>query len=137
MFSVEHDAAASLLHMRAQGVSALVQLKPTGLPVILHWGADLGDLDGLSARSTAGRFRPDRPRSVALDDVLAGIPRLRSPGVPGRPLAGSHDGHTSAASFTDCQSRLISETAVLPGLTEVGADTVIIEAHDRGQRAEP
>ena len=26
---VEHDAAASLLHLRAQGVSVLLQLKPT------------------------------------------------------------------------------------------------------------
>ena len=49
VFPVEHDAVASLLHMRVQGVSVLLQLKPTGLPVILHWGADLGDLDGLSA----------------------------------------------------------------------------------------
>ena len=45
-------------------------------------------------------------------------------------LAGSHDGRTSAASFTVSRSRLISETPVLPGLTEVGADTVIVEAED-------
>ena len=58
VFSVEHDTAASLLHMRAQGVSLLVQLKPAGLPVILHWGADLGDLDGLSAPALVAAFGP-------------------------------------------------------------------------------
>jgi hypothetical protein len=45
-------------------------------------------------------------------------------------LAGSHDGHTSAASFTHSQSRLISNGPVMPGLIEVGPDTVIIEAKD-------
>ena len=58
VFPVGHDAAASLLHMRAQGVSALLQLKSTGLPVILHWGADLGDLDGLSAEALLAAFGP-------------------------------------------------------------------------------
>ena len=43
-------------------------------------------------------------------------------------LAGSHDGHTSAASFNRSQSRLISNGPVMPGLIEVGPDTVIIEA---------
>ena len=36
--------------------------------------------------------------------------------------------------FTRSHARLISETPVLPGLTEVGADTVIVEAEDRVNR---
>ena len=129
VFSADHDAAAALLHMRAQGVSVLMQLKPTGLPVILHWGADLGDLDGLSAEALLAAFGP-----TSLDPLPSTMSSLvpeSSAGWNSRAaLAGSHDGHTSAASFTRCHARLISDTPVSPGLTEVGADTVIIEADD-------
>jgi alpha-galactosidase len=75
VFSADHDAAAALLHMRAQGVSALMQLKPTGLPVILHWGADLGDLDGLSAEALLAAFgQPAGIPAQHLPDPMTGIP---------------------------------------------------------------
>jgi alpha-galactosidase len=129
VFSADHDAAAALLHMRAQGVSVLMQLQPAGLPVILHWGADLGDLDGLSAEALLAAFSP-----TSLDPVPSRMSSLLPESSAGwnsrAALAGSHDGHTSAASFTRSHVRLISDTPVSPGLTEVGADTVIIEAAD-------
>ena len=75
----------------------------------------------LSARLASIRL-PSMMSSLVPESSLAWSSRAA--------LAGSHDGHTSAASFTDSQSRLISERPVLPGLTEVGADTVIIEADD-------
>src|SRR4029453_14777019 len=129
VFSVEHDAAASLIHMRAQGVSLLVQLKPTGLPVILHWGADLGDLDGLSAAALLAALGPGGPHP--LPSIISSRGPEASAGWSSRAaLSGSHDHHTSAASFTASRSQLISETPVQPGLTEVGADTVIVEAED-------
>src|SRR5215218_1065541 len=129
VFSVEHDAAASLIHMRAQGVSLLVQLKPTGLPVILHWGADLGDLDGLSAAALLAAFGPSGldPLPSMMSSL---VPEASAAWSSRAALAGSHDGHISAASFTVSRSHLISETPVQPGLTEVGADTVILEAQD-------
>jgi alpha-galactosidase len=133
VFSVEHDAAASLIHMRAQGVSLLVQLKPTGLPVILHWGADLGDLDGLSAAALLAAFGPSG--LDPLPSMMSSLVPEASPAWSSRAaLAGSHDDYTSAASFTVSRSQLISETLVQPGLTEVGADTVIVEAEDRVNR---
>ncbi|HVD79558.1 MAG TPA: glycoside hydrolase family 36 N-terminal domain-containing protein [Propionibacteriaceae bacterium] len=133
VFPVEHDAVASLLHMRVQGVSLLLQLKPTGLPVILHWGADLGDLDGLSADALLAAFGPTGldPLPSMMSSL---VPELSAGWSSRAALAGSHDGYTSAASFTRSQARLISDTPVLPGLTEVGADTVIIEAEDRVNR---
>ena len=86
-----------------------------------------GDLDGLSASALLAAFGP-----TGLDP----LPSMMSSLVPEASaawssraaLAGSHDGHLSAASFTTSRSQLISETPVLPGLTEVGADTVIVEA---------
>jgi alpha-galactosidase len=133
VFPVEHDAVASLLHMRVQRVSLLLQLKPTGLPVILHWGADLGDLDGLSAEALLAAFGPTGldPLPSMMSSL---VPELSAGWSSRAALAGSHDGYTSAASFTRSHARLISDTPVLPGLTEVGADTVIIEAEDRVNR---
>jgi alpha-galactosidase len=129
VFSADHDAAAALLHMRARGVSLLMQLKPTGLPVILHWGADLGDLDGLSADALLAAFGPTS--LDPLPSMMSSLVPESSAGWNSRAaLAGSHDGHTSAASFSRSYARLVSDTPVAPVLTEVGADTVIIEAQD-------
>ena len=128
-FSTDHDTALSLLHLRANGVSLLMHLQSTGLPVILHWGADLGDLDGLSAKALVAAFGPTglNPFPSMMSSLL---PESSTGWNARAALAGSHDGHTSAASFTRSQSRLISNGPVLPGLVEVGADTVIIEAED-------
>jgi hypothetical protein len=99
VFSVEHDAAASLIHMRAQGVSLLVQLKPTRLPVILHWGADLGDLDGLSAAALLAAFGPSGldPLPSMMSSL---VPEASAAWSSRAALAGSHDGRISAASFS-------------------------------------
>jgi alpha-galactosidase len=130
VFSAEPDAAVFLLHMRAQGVSFLLELKRNGLPVILHWGADLGDLDGLYAPALLAAFGPTS--LDPLPSMMSSVVPESSAGWSARTaLAGSHHGHASAASFTLSRPRLISETPVLPGLTEVGADTVIVEAEDR------
>ena len=129
VFSADRDAGVALLHMRAQGVSLLLQLNSTGLPVILHWGANLGDLDGLSTQALLAAFGPTSTDPVP--SIMSSVVPESSTGWNSRAaLAGSHDGHTSAASFTRSHARLISDTPVLPGLTEVGADTVIIQADD-------
>ena len=47
------DSQTSLLHLRSGGVSLLLELSPTGLPVVRHWGADLGELAGRTAPWTA------------------------------------------------------------------------------------
>jgi alpha-galactosidase len=129
VFSADHDATPALLHMRAQGVSVLIQLRPTGLPVILHWGADLGDLDGLSTEALLAAFGPTSLEP--LPSMMSTLVPESSAGWNSRAaLAGSHDGHTSAASFTRSSARLISNTPVSSGLTEIGSDTVILEAED-------
>jgi alpha-galactosidase len=116
-FSADHKTAVSLLHMRTHGVSLLMHLQSSGLPVILHWGADLGDLDGLSAEALVAAFGPtglDRFPSM----MSSLLPEFSAGWNSRAALAGSHDGHTSAASFTHSQSRLISNGPVMPGLIE-------------------
>ena len=34
------------IHLRSGGVSLLLQVSTTGLPLVRHWGADLGPLGG-------------------------------------------------------------------------------------------
>ena len=50
---------ADVLHLRAAGVSLVLDLA-AGLPRVLHWGADLGDLPGaaLDALRLAARSAP-------------------------------------------------------------------------------
>jgi alpha-galactosidase len=127
--SADHGARDTILHMRAQGVSILLQLKPTGLPVILHWGADLGDLEGLTRGGLLAAFGPTGLDSMP--EMMSSLIPESSAGWSSRAaLAGSHDGRASAASFTRSHAHLISDSPLRPGLIEVAADTVIIEAED-------
>ncbi|MGI8645890.1 MAG: alpha-galactosidase, partial [Nocardioides sp.] len=51
--------APGLLHLRASGVSVLVDAAGPGVPAVLHWGADLGD-----RLPDASAFVPARPHSA-------------------------------------------------------------------------
>ena len=110
--SVRQGAGPTWLHLRSGGVSLVLQIFPSSLPAVLHWGADLGDLGD--------------PASVAallpVGDAGSGPVLIR--------LAGTHDGQTTGPRFSEVQVRLFSNAELKPGLTEVGADTVIVQAED-------
>ncbi|WP_130012291.1 alpha-galactosidase [Serinicoccus sediminis] len=79
----------SLLHLRASGTSLVLDLTGGLLPVVRHWGADVGDLDGpdLEALAAAGQVaRGDSPFDLA--DQVSILPEharawLGRPGVEG------------------------------------------------------
>ena len=108
------------IHLRSGGVSLLLQVPSTGLPLVRHWGADLGPLDG--------------PGAVAsLTTLLAteATPYAIIPGGGGRGgvgLAGSHEGQSTRPTFTEVHTQLVSRPELPPGLTEQGADTVVVTA---------
>jgi alpha-galactosidase len=61
------------VHLRAGGTSLLVDLRSEELPVVVHWGADLGDLDESEAETLCTSAVPaipsstiDAPRRVTL-----------------------------------------------------------------------
>jgi alpha-galactosidase len=90
-----------VVHLRAAGVSLVLDCTGSGLPRVLHWGADLGQLDdgtlaGLAAadrRQTTGST-PDTPVPLALlPEASAGWP-----GTPG--LTGHRDGTHFSTAFT-------------------------------------
>jgi alpha-galactosidase len=91
-------SGSGVVHLRSGGTSLLVDLGRGGLPGILHWGADLGDL------------RPGGP--AAAPRAVPVIPLLAE-GWLGRPgVAGSRDGRAFAPLFRDAKSTLADDAGV-------------------------
>ena len=126
------SAGPAWLHLRSGGVSLVLQVSSSSLPVVLHWGADLGDLGGPAAAASVAALLPaGEPDSAAADTSLpAIIPAYGAGWVAGPGLAGTHDGRTTAPRFSEVGVRLVSQHELAPGLTEVGADTLIVQAED-------
>jgi len=95
------------VHLRAAGVSLVVDAVPPGLPRVLHWGRDLGDL---TAESLVAFRDASTPASFSVDhtQALSVLPTGREcwPGTPGlvgqRP--GPADGGSCRAPFPDLRS---------------------------------
>ena len=93
------------VHLRAAGVSLLLRLSPGRLPVVQHWGPDLGDLTGLAAAALL---------AVWDDGGSDGLPLVSLPGE----LQGG-------------RTRLLSDAADAV-LVQVGSDIVITEVELEG-----
>ncbi len=81
------------LHLRAAGVAVLLDISGTGLPRVLHWGSDPGELDPAGRTRLAADLVVGVPHS-ALDQPwpLTLLPG-QADGWSGRPgLAGDRDG---------------------------------------------
>lgn len=94
-------AAEGLVHMRAAGVSLVLDLRGSGLPAVLHWGADLGDLtqEELSRLAEAVTM----PNMPGFDDVVPRVALLpeHGSGWPGQPgLTGHRQGADWSPLFT-------------------------------------
>ena len=83
-------APADVVHLRAAGVSLVLDARDGRLPAVLHWGHDLGDVtpDDLAALATAGRptavpndlDEPHRPPAVLAEHASGWNGRPGSPG---------------------------------------------------------
>jgi len=105
------DAPATPVLLRAAGVGVLLDVAPPGLPRVVHWGADPGDLDADARARLVADVVPAVPHS-ALDEPF---PLTLLPGEPdgwsGRPgLAGHRDG-----------------ADVFPRLRTTGVPTVVVD----------
>jgi alpha-galactosidase len=113
------DVPTGLVHLRAAGVSLVLDLRAGGLPAVRHWGHDLGDLT------------PDELAALALAAVPAAVPNDLDEAPPfgallpehasgwnGRPgLAGSRAGQGWSPRFT-----LSGYDATEHGVTATGTD---------------
>jgi alpha-galactosidase len=115
--------AAVLLHQRAAGVSLLLELRPERLPVVLHWGRDLGDLGPADAAAV---------RALAAGRMLATIVPESQPGWPSRSgVLGSRSGRGWLTGFGSVRARLLSGALLSYGdLVETGPDTLIVQGSD-------
>ena len=88
-------------HLRSAGVSLVVDARPGGVPVIAHWGSDLGECDQTQLAVLVDALIPAVPSSAV--DVPYRLDLLPEPaaGWNGRPgLTGSRDGRPSYPVFT-------------------------------------
>ncbi|MCX7522487.1 alpha-galactosidase [Microbacterium sp. STN6] len=78
-----------LVHFRAAGVSLALRLPPDGLPVVLHWGGDLGELSDEDLVALAANAGPGL--QVGLDvPVEVGVVPENGRGWSGRPGLEGH-----------------------------------------------
>lgn len=80
------------VHLRAAGVSVLLDVTGGRIPAILHWGSDLGALDEPTARALAAVATPAIPHNAPDVPLRVGVLPQNADGWLGRPgLSGARD----------------------------------------------
>lgn len=85
----------TVVHLRAGGTSVVLDLRGDDLPRVVHWGAELGDLDAAAAADLADAQRPQRiTGSLDRPGVLTLVPEAArgwfgTPGVTGSRRGGA------------------------------------------------
>ena len=114
------------LHLRAGGVSVVLDSVDAAMPSVLHWGRDLGDLDDRALASMRLAAEPEVAANT-VDEVRAvGVVAEHWTGWPGAPgLRGSRQGADWSARFTidgvDVQSADSGATRVLTSMSDAVA----------------
>ena len=91
--------------LRRAGVAVLLAHADDALPAIVHWGADVGDLDGPARDDLVRALAPHVPHSALDEPVRVGLIAEPARGWSGRPgIAGRGPGAWSTAFRTDSVS---------------------------------
>ncbi|SDD70450.1 alpha-galactosidase [Auraticoccus monumenti] len=117
------------VHLRSAGVSLVVEVPVRGLPVVLHWGDDLGALDAATA-STLSLARVAQPMPNQVDEPVrvAVLPEHHT-GWVGRPgISGSRAGTAWTPLFTVTGATLDGQE--LGEWREQGPGSLAVEAVD-------
>lgn len=120
----------SCIVLRSDGVSLVLDVSAGDLPVVLHWGKDIGPFSvddaynmELASVNPVGRNQVDSPVRVAL------LPEQWT-GWMGRPgLRGSRQGRAWSPRFTT-HSIEVDGAPHQGGLLEIGVGMVLVEARD-------
>jgi alpha-galactosidase len=96
-----HHRAVPVVHLRAGGVSLVLDCTGGTLPRVLHWGADLGPLEAGTLTALAAADRPQHTGSTPDEPVPLALLPEASAGWPGTPgLTGHRDGTHFTTAFT-------------------------------------
>ncbi|WP_328996385.1 alpha-galactosidase [Kribbella sp. NBC_01245] len=99
-----------LLHFRAAGVSLVLDCAGPTLPVVVHWGADLGELDLAELKRGAGTAQAGN--GLDENQPVTVVPEYSSGwfGLPG--LSGHRDGVNFSTAFQRTEAAVIGDNAV-------------------------
>jgi alpha-galactosidase len=99
--STPAPTADGLLHLRAAGVSLVIDARAPRLPRVLHWGADLGELDSEALESLAAAAGAPTASNTMRQPVPLGVLPEHALGWPGLPgLSGHRDGRDWSPFFS-------------------------------------
>ncbi|QGN31810.1 alpha-galactosidase [Microlunatus sp. Gsoil 973] len=121
--------------LRSDGTALLVELTG-GLPVILHWGADLGELTAQDAAAIAAATAPGRYASSTDHPTQHAVLPEQHAAWTGRPgISGSRQGRDWSPKFTGTAASLDgAPIEVTPGgetpLVTAGPAALLVEATD-------
>lgn len=120
----------TLLHLRAHGVSVVVDTSGARLPRVVHWGRDLGDLSGPELAQVRLATLP-QPIGYSVDGPVdvAVLPE-QSAGWTGTP---GLSGHRGGASFST-QFTVLASTVSTEGLAPGIAARLRVHSHDDAAR---
>ncbi len=129
MVTTSPTTADALIHLRAAGVSLLLDARSGQLPTVIHWGADLGAQQEWLAANLADAAVPlIGPNTVDVPVRVALLPEHHT-GFVGRPgLSGSRSGQDWSTRFVTREVTI--DGAGVTGWHEGGAGTVRFVAAD-------
>ncbi len=120
---------SGVLQLRAAGVGLVLDLD--GLPRVLHWGADLGDLDDAALADVREASRP-APMGFPVDgEVRVSVLPEHSTGWFGTPgLTGSRAGRAWSSAFVTTGAMLHVRNHAGRGSDDGDGGTVVVTARD-------
>jgi alpha-galactosidase len=125
------EAAHRLVHWRADGVSLVLATDPAGglLPRVVHWGADLGELDGVALKALGVAVAPPvgkHPTDVVLD--LTPLPEHARGWIGRAGIEGARAGRDWSTALRVCSAQ--------EQLRDDGGHRLVVEAADPVARLE-
>ena len=123
------------VHLRAEGLSAVVDLCAGRLPAIVHWGGDLGELTGSDVATMARGGVHPIVANIVDEPVRVGLLPEHHTGWVGRPgISGSRSGQDWSPMFTTTGLRVngvaVGAGAEQPSLLTLGPASLEITAVD-------
>ncbi len=108
-----------VIHLRARGVSLLLAVGARGLPQVVHWGADLGELSRDEATAAAHAVVHSVPHSGYDDPTPVELLPQAAHGHAGRGvLAGSRSGSAWSPSFHTVDVRTSGQSVLFDAIDD-------------------